>query len=292
MKHPRIIFANSMTGLGRVSTTTALPLFAACQVEVAVLPTVLLSSHTGGFPGTYVQSYTQGMQAFLRQWQSLQLDFSAMVTGYLRESAQVDLIFDFANQEKIPLLVDPIMGDRGRLYAGFTKSFVQSMQKLASRAKLILPNLTEACLLLNRPYPESPLTESDYQEICLGLHNLGAETIVLTGLELSDEQIGVALYEGEKQYFQLYTTRKFSQHFFGTGDMVTALLASAWVQGLSLEIILLAVLDFMDASLERTLEEQVDLRMGVYYQPFLGEWVQKFQRIMEEYHEKDKSYLA
>lgn len=287
MTPPHIILASDIAGLGKVATTAALPLLATCQVEVAVLPTVLLSSHTGGFPTPYVESYTQGMQAFLQQWTGLGLEFSALVTGYLREKEQIELLVAFASQQELPLLVDPIMGDKGRLYAGFDADFVVEMRRLASKAKLLLPNLTEACLLLGRDYPSQPLTEADYREICRELHQFGAETIVLTGLPLSEDSIGLALYEGSTEYFQLYTTERVSQHFFGTGDMVTALLAGAWVQGIPLRRVLPALMDFLQEALQATLQVQEDLRLGVFYQPFLGKWAQQFQTFLEERYEKE-----
>lgn len=251
MNPPHIILASSFTGLGRVSATTALPLFASCQLEVAVLPTVVLSSHTGGFSQVYRQDMTASMQAFLGQWQSSGVDFSALVTGYLPSSQQVELLIDYADERGLSLIVDPIMGDRGQLYAGFDESFLVSMRRLASKADLLLPNLTEACFLLERPYPDQPLAFEDYRDICLALHALGGATVVLTGVELAEERVGVAVYDGKTGDFQLHSSRRFPQHFYGTGDMVTALLASSWVQGVALSAVLPAVLDFLDQALER-----------------------------------------
>lgn len=288
MKPPHLILASDIAGLGKVATTASLPLLAACQVEVAVLPTVLLSSHTGGFADVYVQSYTQGMQAFLQQWQSLSQSFAAMVTGYLRESQQIDLLLEYAKEQQLPLIVDPIMGDNGRLYTGFDMEFVHSMRRLVGQADLVIPNLTEACFLLHRPYPTTALDELAYREICEELHQLGAKSIVLTGLPLADDRIGLAFYDGETGRFHTYQTVRLPHQFFGTGDMVTALLAGAWVQGVSLDKVLPALLDFLQAALQETLRIGQDLRIGVFYQPFLGKWVQQFQTFLEEKNEKEK----
>lgn len=270
-----------------MATTAALPLIASCQVEVAVLPTVLLSSHTGGFPGVFVESYTQGMEQFIQQWSALEIEFSALVTGYLRDKHQIEVLLELADKQGMPLVVDPIMGDNGSLYAGFDQDFVAEMRHLASQAKLLLPNLTEACLLLTRTYPDQTLTEQDYLEVCQDLHSLGAESIVLTGLPLSETELGLAFYDGKSESFQLFSSPRLPQHFFGTGDMVTALLAGAWVQGISLSKAIPAVLDFLQLALQATVEVQPDLRLGVFYQPFLGQWTQQFQVFLEEKYEKE-----
>lgn len=279
---PHMILASDIAGLGKVATTAALPLLATCQVEVAVLPTVLLSSHTGGFPSVYVESHTQGMESFLQQWKKLPLSFEALMTGYLKEKKQVDVLLDYAKQAHLPLIVDPIMGDKGELYQGFDKEFVSSMRHLASKADLLIPNLTEACLLLERPYPNEELTQLDYQNLCQELHQMGAKTVVLTGLPLSEERLGLALYEGEKGNFHLYSSTELPYHFFGTGDIVAAMLAGAWVQKLALRDVIPAILDFMDQALQATICSQPDLRVGVFYQPFLGQWAQQFQTFLEE----------
>ena len=284
---PHIILASDIAGLGKVATTAALPLLASCQLEVAVLPTVLLSSHTGGFPGAFVESYTQGMEQFIQQWSALEIEFSALVTGYLRDKKQIELLLELAEKQELPLIVDPIMGDNERLYAGFDETFVVEMRRLASQAKLLLPNLTESCLLLNRDYPDQALTEQDYLEVCQDLHALGAESIVLTGLPLSETELGLAFYDGKSESFQLFSRPRLPQHFFGTGDMVTALLAGAWVQKIPLTKAIPALLDFLQLAMQTTVEVQPDLRLGVFYQPFLGQWTQQFQVFLEEKYEKE-----
>ena len=95
MKTKTVIRATDISGLGKVAATAALPLFAICQLEVALLPTMILSSHTGGFPDIYIDDYTHGMLAFLKQWQSLEFDFSALVTGYLKSDTQVENLLRF-----------------------------------------------------------------------------------------------------------------------------------------------------------------------------------------------------
>jgi len=280
-KPQRIILASDISGLGKVAVTAALPLFAICQLEVTVLPTVLLSSHTGGFPQVYIEDYTAGMHAFLRQWQSIGVEFSALVTGYLKSSQQVESLHAFQKQEKLPLIVDPIMGDSGKLYQGFDQSYVTSMRTLCQDADLILPNLTEACLLANLPYQDKDLTEEFLKTLAQRLNQLGAKKVLLTGLPLGVDQIGIAYFDGAKEVFHLFKGRRFPHHFFGTGDILTALVAASYLQGLDLQRVLPVLIDFLEKSLVTTLDCQPDLRYGVFYQPHLGDLFVEFKKLLE-----------
>ena len=269
-KPERIILASDISGLGKVAVTAALPLFAICQLEVSVLPTVLLSSHTGGFPKVYIDDYTVGMQAFLKQWQSIGVEFSALVTGYLKSSQQIASLIDFIEQENLPLIVDPIMGDN-----------ISSMRTLCQKADLILPNLTEACFLADLPYQDNDLTEQFLKSLAQRLSELGAKKILLTGLPLSHDQIGVAYFDKEEGVFSLYRGKRFQQQFFGTGDMLTGLVAAAFVQGIDLQKCLPVFINFIEKSLVTTLNCDSDLRYGVYYQPHLGDLFIEFKRLLE-----------
>ena len=276
-KPKRIILASDISGLGKVAVTAALPLFAVCQLEVSVLPTVLLSSHTGGFPNVYIDDYTIGMQAFLKQWQSIGVEFSALVTGYLKSSQQIASLIDFLEHENIPLIVDPIMADNGKLYKGFDDHYISSMRTLCQKADLILPNL---------PYQDNDLTEQFLKDLAQRLSELGAKKIILTGLPLSHDQIGVAYFDKAEDVFSLYKGKRFQQQFFGTGDMLTGLVAAAFVQGLDLQKCLPVFINFIEKSLVTTLDCHFDLRYGVYYQPHLGDLFIEFKRLLEVSNDK------
>ena len=285
-KPKRIILASDISGLGKVAVTAALPLFAVCQLEVSVLPTVLLSSHTGGFPNVYIDDYTIGMQAFLKQWQSLEIGFSALVTGYLKSSQQIASLIDFLERENIPLIVDPIMADNGKLYKGFDDHYISSMRTLCQKADLILPNLTEACFLADLPYQDNDLTEQFLKDLVQRLSELGGKKILLTGLPLSRDQIDVAYFDKAEGVFSLYKGKRFQQQFFGTGDMLTGLVAAAFVQGLDLQKCLPVFINFIEKSLATTLDCHFDLRYGVYYQPHLGDLFIEFKRLLEVSNDK------
>ena len=149
-----------------------------------------------------------------------------------------------------------------------------------------MPNLTEACFLADLPYQDNVLTEQFLKDLVQRLSELGAKKILLTGLPLSHDQIGVAYFDKEEGIFSLYRGKRFQQQFFGTGDMLTGLVAAAFVQGLDLQKCLPVFIIFIENSLATTLDCHFDLRYGVYYQPHLGDLFIEFKRLLEVSNEK------
>lgn len=285
MKTKTVILATDISGLGKVAATAALPLFSICQLEVALLPTMILSSHTGGFPDVYIDDYTHGMLAFLKQWQSLEFDFSALVTGYLKSDIQVENLLRFKEEKSLPLIVDPIMGDKGTFYQGFSDAHLCHMRRLCQHADLVLPNLTEACLLLEEPYRAS-LSEDRWEDYCKRLAELGPSKVLLTGLPMKENQIGVAYFDEATEEFNLFSSPFLPQHFFGTGDILTTLVAAAFIQEVDIKKALPVILKFIEKSLALSFKEQIDPKKGVFYQPYLGELFADFQALMEEKDEE------
>ena len=179
----KILIANDLPGIGKVALAPAIPIFACCQIETMLLPTVLLSSHTGGFKNIAIAEQTAFMKQSLKQWQELDLKPDAVLTGYFRNSEQIELVVDTIG--KLPastqVFVDPIMADNGKLYSGFTAEHVEAMRKLIQKADVIYPNITEACLLTDTPYPSGKITMDFTRELAKKLAELGPEYIIITG---------------------------------------------------------------------------------------------------------------
>lgn len=282
----RLILANDLPGLGKVALSASLPLLAACQVEAAILPTVILSSHSGGFPSVYVEEFGDGLGYFLQQWQEIGLTAQGLVTGYIKSPETLKKLADFAIGQDIPLIVDPIMGDHGKLYTGFDTAHILAMREFISTAWLILPNLTEAALLTQSDFLEE-YGPADILTLIEELARLTVGDIVLTGVSFETDQVGVAYFNRAEQQVSYYMSRKFPQHFFGTGDMLTTLIAAAFAEGIALNKALPAILTFLDRSLATTLELKRDMRYGVYFEPHIPYLAQLFQTLKNE---KGESY--
>ena len=184
----RVVSIQDISCLGQCSLTAALPVLTACGVECAVLPTALLSTHTGPeFTRPFVRSLAEDLPAIARHWAENGITFDAIEIGYLGSRQQIDLVSRFLDPFRSPetlVLLDPVMADNGRFYAGFDRDYARSMAALCAKCDMILPNLTEACFLLG----EEPVAEGYDEAFCLTLAErligLGAKTVLLTGLEL------------------------------------------------------------------------------------------------------------
>ena len=132
-------------------------------VETSILPTAVLSTHTGGFTGYTYRDLTEDILPIADHWESLGLAFDALYTGYLGSFRQIELVLElfrrFKGKETLAL-VDPAMADNGKLYGGFAAEFPKEMRKLCAKADIIVPNLTEAAFMLDEPYVEGPYTQA------------------------------------------------------------------------------------------------------------------------------------
>ena len=278
----RLLLANDLPGVGKVALATSIPIAAVCQVETMLLPTVLLSSHTGGFPDVVIEDMTDLNRAYFRQWKKLNLELAGILSGYCRNPQQLSQLAMYAKQTETPLIVDPIMGDSGRLYTGFTSSYVEAMKELTQSAKLILPNLTEAALLTGREYVGEHYDFSVIEDLLEALAKQVTADIVLTGISFDDSQIGVAYFQQETGEITTYLSKKYPANFFGTGDILSTLLAVATIEQINLHQAIPLALEFIDKSLRQTLSLNRDLKLGIYFEPFLAELQETFQTLKEK----------
>ena len=261
----KILIANDLPGIGKVALAPAIPIFACCQIETVLLPTVLLSSHTGGFKNIAVAEQTEFMRQSLYQWEHLELKPDAVLTGYFRNTEQIELMVDTI--EKLPestkIFIDPIMGDNGKLYSGFTAEHVEAMRKLIQQADVIYPNITEACLLTDTPYPRGKITMDFTRKLAKKLTDLGPEYIIITGCPDSEELTGVQLYTKETDIFFDFYKTKYPHHFYGTGDTLAALATACILQEMSVEDALAFTLRFIDEVLQLSSQQPERIPFGL-----------------------------
>ena len=274
----KILIANDLPGIGKVALAPAIPIFACCQIETMLLPTVLLSSHTGGFKNIAIAEQTEFMRQSLLQWENLKLKPDAVLTGYFRNPEQIELMVD--SIEKMPastkLFVDPIMADNGKLYSGFTQDHVETMRKLIQKADVIYPNITEACLLTDTPYPTGEITMDFTRELAKKLAELGPEYIIITGCPDSEELTGVQLYTKETDAFFDYYKTKYPHHFYGTGDTLAALATACFLQEMPIEDALSFTLQFIDEVLQLSSQQPEQIPFGLPIEKKLGMLTTKF----------------
>jgi pyridoxine kinase len=202
-------------------------------VECAILPSAVLSNHTGGFTGWTLRDLTDEMPKIEAEWARQNIGFDAFYTGYVCPS-QIDPILSIMASRANPgaiRIVDPAMADNGTLYAGFGPDFPAEMARLCAGADYVLPNLTEAALLLGRTPVLEGYDASFVEETVAGLHALGAKNVVLTGVSFDPERVGTAVSDGSSISYDFNPRIKSLYH--GTGDVFASVFAGSILRGLS-----------------------------------------------------------
>ena len=268
---PRVAAIHDLSGFGKCSLTVALPVLSACGIETCCLPTAILSTHTGGLTGYTYRDLTGDMRAFYQHWQSLELTFEAVYTGFLSSPEQIDIVREAAATLKkpgAPVLVDPVMGDHGKLYRVFTPAMVDAMRALCQSATVLVPNLTEAAFLLCEPLLSGPRDAADYEALCRRLQALGPERIVLTGVSLAPELLGACCLDGRE--FSIHMTPRVPGAYHGTGDVYASVLLGALLRGRTLARATALAADFTRACIARTYARGTDPRYGVDFETGLS----------------------
>ena len=216
----RIVTIQDVSCFGKCSSTVALPLISAMGVETAVIPTAVLSTHTGGFTGYTFRDLTADIPQIAAHWKTLQLHFDGIYTGYLGSREQVQIMADFFDafrSEDTVIVVDPVMGDAGSMYAGFTPDFAVEMRKLCGKADVIAPNMTEVSLLLGIPYAEQCPLET-VKTYLKQLTEIGCPIAVITGIRNGDQHGAIAYDSTTGSYYAAYREHV-PEPMHGTGDI-------------------------------------------------------------------------
>ena len=155
----KVLAINDISCVGRCSLTVALPIISSAGVECSILPTAILSTHTGGFTNYTFQDFTSQMMPIANHWKSLGIKFDSLYTGFLGSKEQIDVVVKIVRNFKSDtnlLIVDPAMADNGEMYKIFDLEFAKEMKKLCYGADIIVPNITEACFLTGISYEKGP----------------------------------------------------------------------------------------------------------------------------------------
>ena len=271
MSTPRIAAIHDLSCFGRCSLTIALPVLSAMGCQCCPLPTALLSAHTG-FPGNTFLDLTVEMGRIADHWAAMDLQFDAIYSGFLGSADQVDTVarfFDTFKKSDTAVIVDPVMGDHGTAYRTCTPELCRGMRVLAENSDVITPNLTEAALLLDRPYEE--IRQADAYEVVRRLSLGGRRSVVLTGYFSEPGQTGALCFDRDSGESKAVQTPREPQDFSGTGDLFASVLAGGVAKGVPLFQAAQAAADFVRDCIARTLAEGLTEQDGVDFEPLLGQ---------------------
>lgn len=255
----RIVTIQDISCVGKCSLTVALPVISAMGVEASVIPTAVLSCHTAFSDFTF-HDLTDEIEPIVAMLKKQQIDFDAIYTGYLGSVRQIKImsqVFKEFKTDKNIVVVDPAMADYGNLYKGFTQDFADEMAKLCGCADVILPNLTEACYMLNIPYVGDNYTKDFIKDILVKLSRQGCGYCAITGVSFDSQTLGVMSYNRESDSFFEYYSQRLPYSFHGTGDVFASAFTGALMQeGFSKENALQIAVDFTVECIRETLKNK------------------------------------
>jgi len=274
---------HDISGFGKCSLTVALPIISAAGIEVSVLPTAVLSTHTGGFTGFTYRDLTEDMQPITEHWKSLDIRFDAIYTGFLGSFEQLDLVTKFFETFKTYdnlILVDPVMADNGELYSIFSTEFALGMRRLCEKADIIVPNLTEAALLTGEPYHPGPYTQSYIENMMKKLSAIGPRKIVLTGVYFNEEELGAAAYDAASGETAYCFEKRVPGYYHGTGDVFGSALLAALLNDFPLNEAAAVAVRFTVSSIQKTAQAGTDIRFGVNFEQTIPDFLRNL-RLMD-----------
>lgn len=240
----KVAAIHDLSGYGRASLTTIIPILSNMKVQVCPVPTAILSTHTGGFEGYSFVDLTDSMQEYIDHWKKLNLEFDCIYSGFLGSPKQISIVSDFIDffgKKAEFIVVDPVMGDNGKLYSTMGEEMVNGMRKLIKKADIITPNFTEVMYLLGKSYEEN-ITEEKIKDYLRELAQMGPRIVIATSVpdtekdEKINKKTSVVAYDKENDLFWRVSCKYIPASYPGTGDAYTSVVIGSLLQGDSLPI--------------------------------------------------------
>lgn len=264
----KIAVINDFSGFGRCSIAVALPIISTLKIQCCPLPTSIFSNHTG-FDSFFFDDYTDKMPLYINEWKKLGLRFDGITSGFLGSKKQIEIVTqffkDFKTKENI-IIVDPVMGDYGKIYATYTKEMCEEMKKLVQYADIITPNITELCILTDTPYQEK-WKISELEKMTEELAEKGPEKIVVTGI-VQKEFIANFCYEKGKSPKILRCHRVGTQRS-GTGDVFSSIIAADAVNQVPFDKSVKKASNFIKKCILKSIEMDIPVADGVCFEELL-----------------------
>ncbi len=266
----KIAVINDISGFGKCSIAVALPIISHMGIQCCPLPTSVFSNHTG-FDSFYFRDFTPYMGRYIDEWKKLSLRFEGIASGFLGSLEQIGIVEDFIDyfaDGRTTVIVDPVMGDNGRAYPTYTARMCGEMRRLAARADILTPNVTEACMLTDTPYKQDGWTRRELFDLTRSLHGMGSKNVVISGIPMG-QYIGNAVYD-EINGFSLPRQKKTGVFRSGTGDIFAAVIAAEAVNGAAFTDSVKKSAGFVKMCIEETEKHDIPLTDGVCFEKVLG----------------------
>ena len=264
---PRVAAIHDLSGFGRCSLTVIIPVLSSMGIQVCPLPTAILSTHSGGFGNFYSHDLTDSMTDYASHWENTGIRFDCLYTGYLGSVRQVDIVSGlfgtFKKDAETLIVVDPVMGDNGRLYKSFTSEMQDKMRTLVQKADIITPNLTEACFLLGTPFDDSPMDGPKMEYYLRRLSEMGPDRVVITSVKTADGCFANIGWQRSTGALRVAAYDPVPAHYPGTGDIFTSVLTGSLLKGEDLQTAMDKAAQFVALAADMTYRQKTPEREGV-----------------------------
>ena len=264
----KIAVINDISGFGRCSIAVELPIISALKVQCCPLPTSIFSNHTG-FESFFFDDYTDKMTSYMNEWIKLDLKFNGICSGFLGSEKQIRIVEEFLSHFKTKeniTIIDPVMGDYGKMYPTYTKETCMEMKKLVRYADILTPNLTEACILTDTQYHDN-WSKKELDTLAEKLSSIGPEKIVITGIQ-QGKYVANFCYEKNKASYMIRTVKVGTQRS-GTGDIFTSIIAADAVNGVDFHTSVRKASIFIKKCILKSIELDIPLTDGVCFEELL-----------------------
>ena len=271
----RVAAIHDLSGFGRVSLAVVIPILSTMGIQVCSLPTAVLSTHTGGFKNFKFIDLTEHMRGYIAHWKEIGIDFDCIYSGFLGSAQQIEIISDFIRdfaREDTLVVVDPVMGDGGKLYPSMNQKMVSEMRKYIKKADLITPNYTEVLFLLDEPANQE-VNDELIKSYIKRLVDLGPKTVIITSVPTrkgSKSISSVIAYNHDDGRFWKVKCDYIPVYFPGTGDVFTSVIVGSLLQGDSLPIALDRAVQFITTAIRASYGHNYPQRNGIMLERVLG----------------------
>ncbi len=265
----KIAAINDLSGYGRCALTVAIPVISHMKLQCCPVPTSILSNHTG-YSEYFFDDYSDRLPAYLAMWKKLGLKFDGIMSGFLGSKEQIGIVEEFIRQfatDSTKVVIDPVMGDHGKIAETYTEEMCMEMRRLVSLADIITPNLTEACRLTDTPYRESVWKREELFSMAEKLNATGPDKIVITGIPKGQFIANYVYEKGEEP--KLIRTHRVGDERCGTGDLFAAIIAADAVNEVPFQKSVKKASAFVRKSMIKSIEMGIDRKNGVCFEEIL-----------------------
>lgn len=264
----RVIAIHDISCMGRCSLTVALPILSSVGIETIILPTSILSTHTSGFVEFTNLDLSDETSLILKHWEKYPRKINAIYSGFLGTTKQIEIVKALVEKKKenCSILIDPAMADNGKVYSIFDQEYVNKMIELCKCSDIVIPNITEACIMTNTPYIGSIQTKEQIDDLMNKIQALGIKKVVLTSVSFKENEIGVATKDEDEKTIYIMN-EKVEGYYHGTGDIYASAFLGAYLNNKSLSDSSKIAADFVIDAIKETINKiDFDPKYGVNFE--------------------------